>query len=196
MSVERGAVLADHADRGALAALAAARGWTRTAAEPAGFAEPEREVWDAGGGTRVVYAESPVRGTRFVCVTGPDAGSAEEAFAAVAAVLPTVPVEEILAGLLAEPAPAPRELIRGLDRLATAARANGERRPEDPRYRRVVERLAAHPERQVRRALLFAVEELSAVRPELADPILARRDEETELAELVRTFAETVRARS
>ncbi|GAA4097709.1 hypothetical protein [Actinomadura miaoliensis] len=195
---ERGAVLADHADREALDALAAARGWNRIDARPPGFSELGRQVWRAGDTAQIVYLESPELGARVVCVVGDEAEPAEEVFAAVTAVLPTVPVDEILAGLLAEPMAGPRDLVRGLNRLMAAdmpALASGGRRPEDPRYRQVVERLAGHPERQVRRALLSVAAGMAAVRPELAEPILARRDEETELGDLMDAFAGAVEAR-
>lgn len=195
---ERGAVPADHADREALEALAAARGWERIEDRPPGFGETGRQVWRAGDAVRLVHLESAELGARYVGAEGAAQGPVEEVFAAVAAVLPTVPVEEILAGLLADPMPAPRDLLRGLNRLVAAdlpALESGGRRPEDPRYRQVVERLAGHPDRQVRRALLSAADRLAAVRPGLAGPILARRGEETELGHLVDAFAAAVEAR-
>ncbi|GLZ12850.1 hypothetical protein Acsp04_30850 [Actinomadura sp. NBRC 104425] len=195
---ERGAVPADHADREALEALAAARGWIRVDERPPGFFETGRQVWRAGDAVRVVYLESTELGARYVGAEGAAAEPVEEVFAAVAAVLPTVSADEVLAGLLAEPMPAPRDLVRGLNRLAAfdlPAVESGGRRPEDPRYRQVAERLAGHPDRQVRRALLSAAAGLAAVRPELAEPILARRGEETELAHLVDAVAAAVEAR-
>jgi hypothetical protein len=59
----------------------------------------------------------------------------------------------------------------------------------DERWARVVARLADHPTRNVRRALLFTLANVVRYHPALAGPVLARRGEEHELGPLMDAFA-------
>jgi hypothetical protein len=69
--------------------------------------------------------------------------------------------------------------------LRSATDPDADRGPDpaalDERWLRLVERMAGHADRNVRRAVMFAVANLVHRAPALAGPILARREVETEL---------------
>ncbi|TYB45248.1 hypothetical protein [Actinomadura chibensis] len=184
-------LLAEQAERSVLESLAAGRGWRRAAISTAGFGEMEQVAWQAGVAF-VLYSEVHVLGHRVVRVSGDDAAVVEETLGVVRATLPTVAPDALLDVLLAVPHADARESIRALNGLRAADMwncADGTEPPADPRYRTAVERAVLHPERQVVRALVFAVGDLMTVRPGLAEPILALRGADGPARDVIDDFA-------
>ncbi|GAA3507589.1 hypothetical protein FHR32_001160 [Streptosporangium album] len=197
---EHSLVLTDDADVAALVAHARSSGWTKTTDLPYGHYDVTQLGWQVSGETFVLYGESHGIGCRFVTVTGDEAGSVEATVAEVIGTVGTVTEEEMLVVLLADPMPPAREIIRSLHRVTAAhfMRRIKRRPPEpgDPRYVRAVTRLMNHPDRSVRRSLIIQIADLIAVRPDLAEPVLARRKAEKELVELMEVFAEIAAAQA
>ena len=184
-------LLAEHADRAALESAAAGRGWRRAAISTAGFGEMEQVAWQATG-TFVLYSEVHLLGHRVVRVAGEDASVVDETLGAVRGALPTVPVEELLDVLLADPPAGPLPVIRALNGLRAVDIwncANGTPAPEDPGYTAAVESAVRHPERQVVRALVDTVGDLMTVRPGLEAPVVALRDTEGPAGDIIDDFA-------
>ncbi|TDC81247.1 hypothetical protein [Actinomadura sp. 7K507] len=184
-------LLAEHADREALEAVAAGRGWPRAAISTAGFAEMEQVAWQATG-MFVLYSEVHLLGHRVVRVAGEHESVVEETLGVVRGVLPTVPVEELLDVLVSLPPADSRPMIRALNGLRAVDVwncANGTPAPEDPRYVEAVDSAVRHPERQVVRALVDAVTDLMTVRPGLEAPIVALRDAEGPATDIIDDFA-------
>lgn len=184
-------VLAEHAGRAALESLAAGRGWSRAAISTAGFGEMEQVAWRADA-LFVLYSEVHVLGHRVVRVSGADEAVVDETLGVVRAALPTVPVDDLLDVLLAVPHAGARASIRALNGLRAADIwncATGTEPPADPRYLAAVERAVRHPERQVVRALVYAVGDLMTVRPDLAAPVLALRGADGPARDVIDDFA-------
>lgn len=184
-------LLAEDAERSVLESLAEGRGWRRAAISTAGFAEMEQVAWHADAAF-VLYSEVHVLGRRVVRVSGDDAAAVEETLGVVRAALPTVGADELLDVLLSDPPAGARESVRALNGLRAADVwncADGTEPPPDPRYAEAVERTARRPERQVVRALVYAVGDLMAVRPGLAEPLLALRGADGPARDVIDDFA-------
>ncbi|HEY8480379.1 MAG TPA: hypothetical protein VIL71_11155 [Spirillospora sp.] len=188
---EETVLLAEHAERASLESAALRRGWPRVAISTAGHGEMEQVAWRPGG-VFVLYSEVHLLGHRIVRVSGEDEAAVREALGVVRNAVPTVSVDALLGVLLAERPPEPAPAIRALNGLRAADVwncATGRRPPEDPRYAEAVERTARHPERQVVRALVDAVDDLMTVRPGLEAPLLALRDAEGPAEDVIADFA-------
>lgn len=184
-------LLAEHADRAALESAAARRGWPRAAISTAAFADMEQVAWQAPG-MFVLYSEVHLLGHRVVRVAGEDEAVVAEALGAVRDAVPTVPVDELLAVLLTRPPAESTRMIRALNGLRAADVwnvANGRRPREDPRYLDAVERAVRHPERQVVRAVVDAVDDLMAIRPGLEAPVVALRGADGPARDIIDDFA-------
>ncbi|MGA8112881.1 MAG: hypothetical protein WCA46_04365 [Actinocatenispora sp.] len=193
---ERTLLLADDAEFAVLAAFADARGWTRITELPWGYQYLAKVAWSLPDDVEVLYAEAGPLGARFVSVSGPDELPVEETAATVGGLLPVISEEQLLDGLLADPRPEPVETIRALHRLNAlhTVRIWHDRHPEpDERYRAMAAWQIRHPHRMVRHALLMLTSDLCRLRPEVVAPILARRDDERELADLMETYREVVK---
>lgn len=184
-------LLAERADRADLEAVAARRGWPRAAISTAASAEMEQVAWQVPG-LFVLYSEVHLLGHRVVRVAGEDGAVVAEALGAVRDAVPTVPVDDLLAVLLARPPAEPTRMIRALNGLRAADiwnAANGRRPPEDPRYPEAVERAVRHPERQVVRAVVDAVHDLMEIRPGLEAPVVALRGADGPARDVIDDFA-------
>lgn len=192
----RAVVLADPADVNRLRELADQARWTLFEDLPRGCRRMHRLSWRTQDGGEVHYYESHLSGSGVVLAGAPDPSTAEELIDRVSARVPVRTEGDLLAR--ASTASEPAELVStvlALGVLRTGFFNAGNWRwagadVRDPRYRELVERLAGHPNRHVRRALMITVADWLSWWPELVEPVLARRAEETELAELVEILAE------
>ena len=192
-AVERSLVLADEATVAKLVAAADAAGWTVGYTNHCGHNEFEQILWiDAGSGTRIRYVEHHTTGTRFLSVYGDDPTGVDTAIGVVTAAAATVGIDTILDELLSDDTTDPVALVRGFRRLAVAhyiTRVHAHPAGDlDPRYSEAVRRHVAHPHRQVRLTVMMVADELSTLWPQLTAPIVARKDVETDHADLVDAF--------
>jgi len=194
----RSLVLAHEAAVEELHGLASAQGWRPAHAIRAGFTEKTRLDWDVGhdaeSGTTVGYREEHYSGIRTVTAAGADERQVEHLAAVLAANLPTVPETAVLDRLLDDTEATPLAAVRGIREWAAfhyaAGLTDSVSVPFDPRYRRVIERHVAHPNRQVRLTAMLVADQLARIWPESREPVIARKGVEVELDHLVDAFIE------
>lgn len=187
--------LAPHARTQAVRDLAGREGWEPLADLPRGHGAFRRLVWRVPSGGEAHYAEDHLAVSRFLTLGATSAASLDALTSLTAAAVPLQGGHEIVSRL--EAAEEPGEIIAALLTLGDLAVAFRQSVADDlgPRLLPLVTRLAGHPVRQVRRAVLIIVSSLTARWPELAAPVLARQNVEDELAELMNAFAVVVERR-
>jgi hypothetical protein len=186
--------LAPHAPTQAVRDLARREGWEPLADVPRGHRKFRRLIWRLPGG-EAHYAEDHLSGSRFLTFGANSAASAASLDALASLTAAAVPLQDehgVLDRL--EAAEEPSEIIAALLTLGDFVVVFGQSVADSlaPRLLPLVTRLAGHPVRQVRRAVLITVCSLVARWPDLAAPVLARQDEENELAGLMGVFAHVV----
>jgi len=183
--------LALHARTQAVRDLAGREGWEPLADVPRGHRAFRRLVWRMPG-CEAHYAEDHLSGSRVLTLGATSASSLDELASRIAAAVPLQDGHEVLDRL--EAAEEPSEIIAALLTLGVFAVVFGQSVADSlgPRLLPLVTRLAGHPVSQVRRAVLITVSSMATRWPDLATPILARQDEESELADLMDVFAHVV----
>lgn len=155
---QRTLLLADDADPDAVAKHAAERDWP-TCDEPRDWpGAPVLTAWRTADGSLVHHAEHQLYGTRFVGLSAATTEVGEALAAELAAIVPTVSLDEVLAVLAAEPPAEPVELIRAARELATLRITLTADGLEDPGHG-PVDRHAGHANPHVRRVVRLVMGE-------------------------------------
>ncbi|WP_394841753.1 hypothetical protein LZC95_32340 [Pendulispora brunnea] len=135
--------------------LAARHDWKYVEDVPRGYYVPRQRFWEANNETSINDVADHHCGARFVIVSAPS----ESAVAEIRALIETaisVRTESDLLQVLAR-ADSPEDLIGAILTLSGYRLCTGSSNASsaDPRYVAVAKRLASHPNRHVRRALLM-----------------------------------------
>ncbi|HEY1177130.1 MAG TPA: hypothetical protein VGF17_13320 [Phytomonospora sp.] len=155
---QRTSLLADDADPDAVAKHAADRDWPTCDESGDWPGASVLAAWRTGDDSLVRYAEHQLYGTRFVCLSAATAEAGEALAAELAAVVPTVTLDDTLVILAAEPEAEPVDLIRAARALATLRVVLVADGGEDPGHG-AIDRHAGHANTHVRRAMRLVVGE-------------------------------------
>jgi hypothetical protein len=193
---ERTLVLTDEVDAAQVHALAAAQGWTLGYTGRAGLTEKTIAEWDLPADaeleTTVAYREEHYSGYRTLTAVSQSEARVGELAALLAEHLDHASEADVLDRLLDESERAPRAIIRDLREWAAfhyvAPLVGSRPGPLDPRFRRIIERLAAHEHRQVRLTTFLVADQLARLWPECREPVIARKGVEVEFDHLVDAF--------
>jgi len=176
-------------------ALAEREGWPLVADVPRGWTALRWLAWRSRDEHELHYLENHRNNVRVLLLAAHTADGLTALRELATTHIPLWTEADLLDRL--EHADDPSDIIRWLHmlyglRLGTEPEVD--RGPDiatlDRRWTQAVARLAGHPVRHVRRALMLIVSDLVPYKPELAAPVLARRDQETELADLMNAIAE------
>jgi hypothetical protein len=188
-------VLTDEASAAHVHAFAAAQGWNIGYTGRAGLTEKTITEWDLPDAeleTSIAYREEHYSGFRTLTAVSDSEARVRELAALMAANLDHASPADVVDRLLDESPREPRAIIRDLREWAAfhyAATLVGSRPgPFDPRHRRIIERFAAHPHRQVRLTTIMVADQLARLWPESREPVIARKGVEVEFDHLVDAF--------
>lgn len=177
-----------------LEAVAAEAGWPLTGRFNQGFEVGTEIQWTVGTGTVLDYMEFQSDGVRLVAVRGEDAATVDEVAAAVTDAVATVDQGRLLDEILTEPSPDPLTLVRAWRSLIVACSHLPSGQPMDDRLLPALRATLRHPERQVRFRGFIVADKLGGRWPSLLEPVLERKDHETELDYMVEAFEQSVTA--